>query len=105
MNAATKAKLESNLGDAPVVEKEKRVLIVLQDNDNIPPTGQYIGLNGRNWHLRPGEEALVPIGVCEILDNAVELAAIKDGSQRIIGHRNRMRFPYTVVRAREAVEA
>ena len=31
----------------------KRVRIVLEDNDTIPPTGQFIGVNGKGYILRP----------------------------------------------------
>lgn len=85
---------------APVSVKkiEKRVRIVLEDNDKIPPTGQFFQLNGKAYILRAGEEAEVPIGIIEILDNAVESAPVRDGAQRVVGFRNRHRFPYRLVR-------
>ena len=100
--ASAASKLGSNI--PPVVQKRSDwVKIVLENNDKIPPTGQFFGLNGRTWILRSGEEARVPSGIIDILDNAVEMHPILDGMGRPVGWRNRHRFPYTVIR--EEVEA
>jgi len=72
-----------------------RVKIILEENPDIPPTGQFIGLNGIGYILRPGEVANVPIGVKEILDNAViDVPQVDPSTQQIIGTRSRMRYPY-----------
>jgi hypothetical protein len=95
---ASASKLASNLGeDEAPAKAAKMTRIVLDDSDNIPPTGQFFGVNGRNWYLRAGEEVSVPQGIIDILDNAVEKHPIKDGSNRVISYRNRHRFPYHVV--------
>jgi hypothetical protein len=102
MSSVSAQRLGSNI--PPVSAKRQEfVKIVLEDSDKIPPTGQFFGLNGRTWMLRAGEEARVPIGIIDILDNAVEAHPIKDGSNRVVGYRNRHRFPYRVIR--EEVEA
>ena len=96
------ATLGSNI--PPVAEKKSDyVKIMLEDTDKIPPTGQFFGVNGRTFMLRAGEEARVPQGIIDILDNAVEMHPIKDGLNRVVGYRNRHRFPYRVIR--EEVEA
>lgn len=78
--------------------KSKRVTIVLEDNENIPPTGQFIGVNGRGYMLRSGEPASVPVEVIEVLNNAVQSVAERDPvSQQVVGYRARLRFPYRVV--------
>lgn len=75
---------------------EGRVRIVLEENDEIPPTGQYIGLNGVGYLLVPGEPADVPRGVISVLNAAVRDKPItQDG--RIVGYRQALRFPYRVV--------
>lgn len=99
-NAA--ARLGSNI-EKTVSKSPTHVKIMLEDSEKIPPTGQFFGLNGRTWILRAGEEAVVPIGIIDILDNSVELHPIKDGANRVVGWRNRHRFPYKVIR--EEVEA
>ena len=100
--ASAASKLGSNI--PPLTQKKSEwVKIILSDDLKIPPTGQFFGINGRNYILRAGEEARVPQGIIDILDNAVEMHPILDGMGRPVGWRNRHRFPYTVVR--EEVEA
>jgi hypothetical protein len=71
------------------------VKIIIEENDNIPPTGLFVGLNGKGYLIRPGEEVNVPLGVVEILDNAVMSAPQTDpGTRRVVGYRERMRYPY-----------
>jgi len=73
----------------------KTVRIILEENDNIPPTGQFFGVNGRSYMLKPGMEADVPQGLIDVLDNAVTSTAIIDpDTRKVIGYRNAMRYPY-----------
>lgn len=82
---------------------EKLVRIVLEENDNIPPTGQFFGLNGRTWMLRPGDEADVPMGLISILNDAVQaVPQIDQATKQVIGYRNKLRFPYRVVQPQAA---
>jgi hypothetical protein len=75
-----------------------RVKIVLAENDDIPPTGLFVGLNGRGFLIKPGEPVEVPRGVLEILDNAVMSAPqIDPQTRQVMGYRERMRFPYRLV--------
>lgn len=83
--------------------KEKRVRIVLEENENIPPTGQFISANGRAFMLRPGEEADVPLAVINILNDAVQsVPTIDPATQQVIGYRKKLRFPYRLVTAAAA---
>lgn len=80
------------------VAKGERVRIQLEEADDIPPTGQFIGLNGVGYILRPGVPVDVPIGVKEILDNAViDVPQVDPNTQQIIGTRPKMRYPYRLV--------
>jgi hypothetical protein len=90
---------------APVASrpKPKTVRIILDDNENIPPTGQFFGLNGQSFLLKANVEADVPIGIIDILDNAVESKAIIDPlTRRVVGHTQKRRYSYQrVASARE----
>ncbi len=101
MSAAQK--LGSNIQSSPAPKRPDYVRIMLEDTDRIPPTGQFFGINGKTYMLRAGEEANVPIGIIDILENAIESHPVKDGLNRVVGSRSRMRFPYR--RIREEVEA
>jgi hypothetical protein len=72
-----------------------RTRIVLEENDDIPPTGLFVGLNGTGYLIRPGEPVDVPSGVIEILDNATTMVPQVDPQTRqVLGYRPRMRFAY-----------
>ncbi len=78
--------------------KADRVRILLEESEDIPPTGLFVGLNGRGFLLRPGEAMDVPLGVKEILDHAIMLRPIKDPqTQQVVGYREQMRYPYRLM--------
>lgn len=96
--------LGSNLTPLPTADKKPKVAlsatkcIILEENDNIPANGLFLGLNGRSYILQPGVEADVPRGLIEILDHAVESRPTVDPlTRRITGYRDRLRYPYRVV--------
>ncbi len=73
--------------------------IVLEENENIPPTGLFVGHNGRGYMIQAGVELWVPDFLLEVLDHAVMAAPITDGkTMKVLGYRNRMRYPYRVVK-------
>lgn len=75
-----------------------RVTIILEENDNIPPTGQFIQVNGKAFMLRPGEPAEVPLEVISVLNDAVQdQPQIDQTTKQIVGYRKKLRFPYRVV--------
>jgi len=95
--------LPSNLEDekeaaaqpAAVTTMPKRVRIILEDNPNIPPTGQFFGVNGRTYILQSGVPADVPPELIDVLDHAIESVPVKDDrTQQVIGHRQKHRYPY-----------
>lgn len=76
----------------------KRVKIVLEENDNIPPTGQFFGIQGRGYMLRPGEVAEVPLALVNVLNDAVMSTPVVDRTtQQVVGYRDKLRFPYRIV--------
>lgn len=102
----TKAKKSHHATPKDVVLKAdslgvgRRTRIVLEDNDQIGPSGQFFGADGKGYMLRPGEEADVPDSILNILDTAVTSIPVTDSSQTVIGYRERLRFPYRIITAR-----
>ena len=107
--------LESNLADPALVKppasaKPKRapapeavapttVRIILDESDDIPPTGLFLGLNGRGYMLRPGMEVDIPLGLKEILDHAViSIPDVDPSTRQIRGFRSRLKYSYRTVR-------
>jgi hypothetical protein len=82
---------------APTKSVEKRVRIILEENDEIPPTGQFIGHNGVGYILKPGQEASVPAKILNVLNDAIKSVPITDGSNTVIGYKDKLRFPYRVL--------
>lgn len=82
---------------APPLAEGKRIRIILEENDGIPPTGQFFGANGRSYLIRPGEEVDVPMEVISCLDDAVMETPITDMNGNLEGFRKRLRFPYRVI--------
>lgn len=70
--------------------------ILLEDNPDIPPSGQFIGINGSSYMLRTGEWFDVPMAVIEVLNNAVTMTAVVDNQKMVTGYREKMRYPYRV---------
>ena len=88
--------------DAPKTKKVKndKYVIVLERNDDIPPTGLPVSVNGYAYLIPPGKEVPVPRSVLEVLDHAEMLAPEVDPqNQQIVGYRPQKRYPYRVVSA------
>lgn len=76
--------------------------IVLDETDNMPPTGQMFQINGRAFLIRPGEPVDVPDAVIEVLDNAIHSVPVRNAALQVTGYRDRHRFPYRTIRGRQA---
>lgn len=74
--------------------------VQLDDNDDIPPTGLFVGHNGVGFLIQAGMPALVPEHVLGILDDATMDAPVIDPKTRqVIAYRPRPRFTYREVPA------
>jgi len=90
-----------NIGDIADELKPigKKVRIILEENDEIPPSGQFIGINGAGYLLKPGIEVEVPDSIIEVLNNAIKSKPVIDpDTRRIVDWRPTPRFPYRVIR-------
>lgn len=90
------AQAKEEAGVAPL-KGGKRVTIMLEESDDIPPTGLFLGVNGRSYMIRPGEEAEVPEEVVHCLNDAVMATPKTDQQGNVIDYRNRLRFPYRII--------
>jgi len=99
----SEAELGVNIEPEIKVRKAKPIVpdtvrIVVEENDDIPPTGLFLGHNGKGYLIRPGEPVDVPKHIVEILDHAVMSSPqIDPGTKQVIGYRERMKYPYRIV--------
>ena len=99
MEAAVVREAPVRVQEKPVIT-EPRVRIVLEENDNIPPTGQFFGADGKGFMLKPGMEAVVPLSIINILNTAImSVPQIDPATKQVTGFRDRLRFPYRVLAA------
>ena len=85
----------------PEAKPMPRVRIMLEDNDNVGPGGQFLSVDGVPYLLQPNMEADVPVNLLDVLDHAITSVPITDENRNVIGYRDRLRFPYRVIRDRE----
>lgn len=77
--------------------KMRTLRIMLEENEDIPPSGQFIGHNGNSYFLCPGAWVDVPLPLLEILDNAItSTPVVNPQTRQIIGHRPKLRYPYRI---------
>lgn len=75
----------------------KKIWVTLEENPSISRTGQFFGVNGMTYMLKPGVKAAVPEAIVDVLDAAIELVSITDpDTLKVIEVRPRKRYPYTV---------
>lgn len=75
---------------------ERLVCITLHDSKEIPPGGQFVGVNGKQFWIKPGIKVIVPRYVCAALDNAIIGVPDVNEKMQVVGVRNTPRLTYTV---------
>jgi hypothetical protein len=76
----------------------KTTRVIIDQTDAIPPSGLFVAHNGRTFMIQAGVEVDVPNFIIQVLNDAIMTQAVTDPeTSRVIGHRNRLRFPYRVV--------
>lgn len=97
----TMKELGSNLQEEPrakPIGMPETRRIILEESDDIPPTGLFIGHNGKSYLLRTGEPVDAPLFLIEILDHAVKMAPVVNPQTRqVVNWRKVHRFAYRYV--------
>lgn len=76
----------------------KPIKVIFEESEGIPPTGQFVSVNGDAYMFVPGEMVVVPDFLLEHINNCVVGTPIVDArTQRVQGYRRTSRFPYRVV--------
>jgi hypothetical protein len=80
------------------MRRAKRVKIILEENDAIPPGGQFFGVQGTGYQIQPGKPVDVPEFLLGVIDNAVASKPVFNDDGQVVGYREVPRFPYRVIR-------
>jgi hypothetical protein len=76
--------------------KPRRIILTLSESKDLQRGGQYFGVNGAWFLLRPGVRTNVPEGLKDVLDNAVEGYAVQNpDTLQVVEWRNKLKYPYT----------
>lgn len=104
MSEALGTNLET--GDSAEITVQRRrksaapdtVAIIIEENEDIPPTGLFVGVNGRGYLIKPGEKVNVPRAVVEVLEHAMmSVPQVDPQTRQVVGYRDRLRYPYRLI--------
>lgn len=92
--AAPKKKAPAKAADP----KANYVRIKLAHSKDIPPSGLYLGHNGKGYLLKPGVEADVPEFLLDVLDHAVQKSPVTGPNGEVQSWEEQPRFMYSIIR-------
>jgi len=72
------------------------VCITLHDTKEVPPNGQFVAVNGKQYLIPAGRKCRVPRFVVEALNNAVVGVPDINDALQVVGVRDAPRLPYTL---------
>lgn len=74
--------------------------IMIEEHDDIPPTGLFIGHNGVGFLAKTGVPMYMPNYLIAVLDDAIMDAPVTDpDTKKVVGYRPRRRYNYRLVDA------
>lgn len=79
-------------------DKDDYEIIKLNDNEEMPPSGQFFQVNGRFFILKAEIWHRVPSFLLGVIDHAVAEKPVIDDQLRLIGTRAQKRFTYEIFR-------
>jgi len=85
-----------------LINGERTAVITLHDSPEIPPNGQFVGVNGRQYVIKPGVRVRVPLSVLDVLNNAVQSVPELNDKMQVVGMRAVPRLTYTLHMDEEA---
>jgi len=93
------APAETDQAEKPKQRRQRKpkgyIRVQLEESDDIPPSGLFIGVDDSHYLLQPGMEVDVPQGVVDVLENAViSVPKIDPSTRRVIGYKDRLKYPF-----------
>lgn len=79
-------------------DKEDYEIIKLNDNEEMPPTGQFFQVNGRFFILQAEIWHRVPSFLLGVIDHAISDKPVVNEQLQLVGTRSQKRFTYEVFR-------
>lgn len=75
--------------------RPRRIEITLSEGKEINRGGQWFGVNGASFLIKPGRKMNVPEGMKDVLDNAIEGYPVQDpDTLQVVEWRQRLKYPY-----------
>jgi hypothetical protein len=79
-------------------DMQETVSIILEDNDDIPPTGLYVAMNGDGYRIPKGSPCRIPKFLKQVLDDATVSVPVTDpNTGQVIEWRNKQKYAYRMI--------
>lgn len=99
----SEAQIDLGLGEgfspaAPTATKKERQAVIFIDQEEGKPNYEFVGVNGKGYQIKRGEEVTVPMSVVGVLNNAIATRSVTDADGRISGTQDYLAVPFRIVR-------